>query len=400
MTPIPISANEDERLTALHSYHILDTAGEKEFDDLTVLASAICQTPVALISLIDGERQWFKSAKGITEKETPKEYAFCAHTIADSEDVLVVEDARQDQRFADNPLVTGDAQVVFYAGVPLINEDGFALGSLCVIDTEKRSLTAEQTNALKILARQVVDKLELRRKAITLEKTYRDLQEAHLFTQKFAAMAAHDIRNPLSSISLTSQALKVRLQKLQDEGCLKLVDLNLIAIRKLINLLDEMVAYSESPELLRTKKLFVNLPDFLSSVIAMIAVPENFEIRLPEENQRVHISPVAFEQIFINLLSNAIRYNDKARGSIEIRFSQDEAHYYFEVEDNGIGIAEAYHEKVFENAFTLKITDRYHKQGTGIGLSTVKELIHVLGGSISVRSVPGQGTTFSLSVGK
>ncbi len=398
MTEIPISKNEAERLTALHSYHILYTAEEKEFDDLTTLASAICQTPVALISLIDGERQWFKSAKGVTEKETPKEYAFCAHTVAAGKDLLVIEDARQDQRFADNPFVTGDTQVVFYAGVPLVNEDGFALGSLCVIDTEKRSLTAEQANALKILAKQVVDKLELRRKAIALEKAYRDLQESHLFTQKFAAMAAHDIRNPLSSISLTSQALKIRLQKLDDESCLKLVDLNLISIRKLINLLDEMVAYSESPELLRTKKLFVNLPDFLRSVIAMIAVPENVEIRLPEENHRLHISLVAFEQIFINLLTNAIRYNDKAHGIIQIRFSQDQDHYYFEVEDNGIGIAKEYHEKIFGNAFTLKITDRYHKKGTGIGLSTVKELIEVLGGSITVSSDPGRGTIFHFSV--
>ncbi len=400
MTEIPISKNEAERIKALHSYHILDTADEKEFDDLTTLASAICQTPVALISLIDGERQWFKSAKGVTVKETPKEHAFCAHTVTAGEDLLVVEDARQDHRFADNPFVTGGTQVVFYAGVPLINEDGFALGSLCVIDTEKRSLTDDQTNALKILAKQVVDKLELRRKAVALEKAYRDLQESHLFTQKFAAMAAHDIRNPLSSISLTSQALKIRLQKLDDEGCLKLVDLNLISIKKLISLLDEMAAYSESPELLRTKKLFVNLPDFLRSVIAMIVVPENVEIRLPEENQRLHISPVAFEQIFINLLSNAIRYNDKPRGIIEIRFSQDEHNYYFEVEDNGIGIAEEYHDKIFNNAFTLKITDRYNKRGTGIGLSTVKELIHVLSGSISVRSLPGQGSTFYLSVRK
>lgn len=400
MTEIPIGNHEAERITALHSYHILDTAEEKEFDDLTILASAICQTPVALISLIDGERQWFKSAKGVTEKETPKEYAFCAHTVAQGDDMLVIEDARQDQRFAENPFVTGGSQVVFYAGVPLVNEDGFVLGSLCVIDTEKRSLTDDQTNALKILAKQVVDKLELRRKAIALEKAYRDLQESHLFTQKFAAMAAHDIRNPLSSISLTSQALKIRLQKLDDESSLKLVDLSLISIRKLIVLLDEMMAYSESPELLRTKKLFVNLPDFLRSVIALITVPENFEIRLPEEMQRLYISPVAFEQIFINLLSNAIRYNDKPRGAVQIRFSQDQGNYYFEVEDNGIGIAEEYHEKIFGNAFTLKITDRYNKKGTGIGLSTVKELIGVLGGSITVKSDPGQGTTFRLSVTK
>ena len=398
MTQVPTGENEEQRLAALHSYQILDTAEEKEFDDLTTLASAICQTPVALISLIDGERQWFKSAKGVDARETPKEYAFCAHTIAGVDDMLVIEDARQDNRFAENPFVTGDTQVVFYAGVPLVNEDGFALGSLCVIDTQKRSLTDEQTSALKILARQVVDKLELRRKMIALEKAYREVQQSNSFTQKFAAMAAHDIRNPLSSISLTSQALKIRLQSLQDESGLKLIDLNLTSIRKLINLLDEMMAYSKTPELLRTKKQLVNLPDFLRSVITLINVPENFEIRLPEEDYRLNISTVAFEQIFINLLSNAIRYNDKEHGVIQIRFSQDHDNYYFEVEDNGIGIAEEFHEKIFGNTFTLKVTDRYNKKGTGIGLSTVKELINVLNGSITVRSAPGQGTSFLFSV--
>ncbi|WP_374949731.1 ATP-binding protein [Mucilaginibacter sp.] len=398
MTQVPTGENEEQRLAALHSYQILDTAEEKEFDDLTTLASAICQTPVALISLIDGERQWLKSAKGVDARETPKEYAFCAHTIAGVDDMLVIEDARQDNRFAENPFVTGDTQVVFYAGVPLVNEDGFALGSLCVIDTKKRSLTDEQTSALKILARQVVDKLELRRKMIALEKAYREVQQSNSFTQKFAAMAAHDIRNPLSSISLTSQALKIRLQSLQDESGLKLIDLNLTSIRKLINLLDEMMAYSKTPELLRTKKQLVNLPDFLRSVITLITVPENFEIRLPEEDYRLNISTVAFEQIFINLLSNAIRYNDKEHGVIQIRFRQDHDNYYFEVEDNGIGIAEEFHEKIFGNTFTLKVTDRYNKKGTGIGLSTVKELINVLNGSITVRSAPGQGTSFLFSV--
>lgn len=160
----PVLQNEDDRLTALRSYHILDTAEEKDFDDLTTLASVICQTPIALVSLVDKDRQWFKSHKGLDGRETPRDYSFCAHGIATPNHIFIVPDATIDLRFKDNPLVTGDPKIVFYAGMPLVNEEGFALGSLCVIDREKRELSQEQINALTVLAKQVTNKLELKRK--------------------------------------------------------------------------------------------------------------------------------------------------------------------------------------------------------------------------------------------
>lgn len=397
---IPLPDNEDERLVALRSYSILDTAEEKDFDELTTLASSICQTPIALISLVDAERQWFKSHIGTDEKESPKEYSFCAHAIASSDDIMVVADATQDERFFDNPLVTGDTQIVFYAGVPLINEDGFALGSLCVIDHQRKNFSQEQASALKILAKQVVDKLELRRKVKALEIANQELRDANVFIQKFASMAAHDIKNPLSSISLTAQALKIRLQKLEDEGCERLIDLNITSTNRLSVLIDDMLAYSQSPALLLTKKQEIELTVLLKRVISLINVPENFDISVPTDKYQLNLSIVAFEQIFINLLTNAIRYNNKENGVVIIRFLHDDDYYKFEVEDNGIGIAPEYHEKIFTNNFTLKITDRYSKQGTGIGLSTVKDLVKALKGTIYVKSIPGEGTTFFVAIKK
>jgi len=394
------STYEEGRLAAVKSYNILDTAEEKDFDDLTILASAICQTPIAFISLIDDKRQWFKSRKGIVETETPIELSICATTIASDLDILIVEDARQDERFAKNPLVTGDTRMAFYAGIPLVNEDGFALGSLCVIDQHQKQLTTEQTTALKIIAKQVVDKLELRKKAIELEKIHQALIDSNLFIQKFAAMAAHDIKNPMTSILLTAQALKMRLQKLDDKSCERLIDLNITSTKCLMALLDDMIAYSKSPSLLLTQKQTVNLPEMLRKVTSMINIPDNFRIQLPTENRQLNISSVAIEQIFINLLTNAIRYNDKEQGTIRIRFSEDHDHYLFEVEDNGIGIAMEYHEKIFNNNFTLKVSDRYNKKGSGIGLSTVKELIKALNGIITLKSEPGKGTTFYISLNK
>jgi signal transduction histidine kinase len=389
---------EQNRLAALNAYNILDTGNDKDFDDLTTLASAICQTPMAYISFIDDKRQWFKSRKGFEETETPVEISFCKHTIAHNGDIMIVEDAKKDERFTNNPFVRGEENITFYAGVPLVNEDGFALGSLCVVDQEQKQLTEAQIVALKIIAKQIVDKLELRKKAVELELTHQELVKSNLFIQKFATMAAHDIRNPMSSILLTAQSMKARMLKLEDTRYEKLVDININSTKQLILLLDDMLAYSKAPELLLVQKEHINLKELLITVITMINVPFNFSIHLPDENPSLFVSAVALQQIFMNLLTNAIRYNDKDQGVVNIKFKQDDEYYYFELEDNGIGIAEEYHKKIFNNNFTLNVTDRYQKKGTGIGLSTVKEIVKSLQGKISVSSTISQGTTFYITV--
>ena len=400
MLHLPFPENEADRLIALQSYNIFDTAEESDFDAIASLASAICGVPIALITFIDEKRQWFKSHKGTEFTENLRELSFCTHVIASDDDILIVPDARLDERFVDNPMVTGETQITFYAGVPLVNEDGFALGTLCVIDQQVQTLTDDQEQALKTLGRQVIDKLELRRKVASLEKANQDLLNSNVLIQKFASMAAHDIKNPLSSILLTSQALKIRQEKLGDEGCQRLVDLNITSTKNLLELVEEMLAYSKSPSLLLAKKQNFELNSLINKVISLLAVPENVSIILPSQSHKLYFSIIALEQILINLLSNAIRYTNKEKSYIKIRFEQDDDFYRLEVEDNGVGIAEQYHEKIFSNNFTLKITDRYNKKGSGIGLSTVKDLLNVLNGNIYVKSVPGEGATFFIAIKK
>ena len=161
MIPAPMPANEPERIAALYRCNILDTEPEEGFDDITSLAAHICQVPYALVSFVDRDRQWFKSRVGISSPETSRKIAFCAYAILQN-DIFIVNDTHQDERFKDNPLVLEAPYIRFYAGVPIITVEGYALGTLCVIDDKPRILTPDQINALKQLSRQVCYLIETR----------------------------------------------------------------------------------------------------------------------------------------------------------------------------------------------------------------------------------------------
>jgi GAF domain-containing protein len=223
---------EQARLEALEQYEILDTEAENEFDALTKLASYICQTPISLVSLVDMHRQWFKSRVGLDVSETPREVSFCAHAIRE-DGVFEIPNALEDDRFRNNALVLGDPNIRFYAGAPLVDSNGFKLGTLCVIDRKPRHLTPEQRDALKTLADEVMARFELRKKEIVLkeektelEKLNDELQQKNEELQKLnaekndiLAIVTHDLKNPVAQIIGLSNLLKSDCDNLTEEQC-------------------------------------------------------------------------------------------------------------------------------------------------------------------------------------
>lgn len=395
-----IPNNEKERLNILKSYSLLDSLPEKEYDDITFLAASICETPVSYISLIDERRQWFKSKFGLDISHTPREISFCAHAIANNDQVMIVNDARNDHRFFDNPLVIGDPHIIFYVSIPLLSKEGYPLGTLCVVDKKPRMLNEKQLNALKILSNQVVELFEARKNNIKLQKLNAVLEKNNMSLNNFARVAAHDLKSPLNNIVQLTQMLKKDLENVLEKDSLQLLDLIESSSAKLRRLIDGILKFSQISDIKVLNKTDINVFETVNSIISQFFTVDNhveFDVRIPE-NLSVFTNKTALDQIFLNLISNAIKYNDKKTIHIKIDAVVQDDSIEFTVTDNGIGIKQNEIEKIFDIYETTSNLDKYGEKGTGIGLATVKLLVEALGGEIKVKSEYTKGTSFEFSI--
>ncbi len=391
---------EEERLNLLESYAILDTLPEQEYDNLTMIASQICNTPIAFISFIDNERQWFKSLRGLNMKELERDLSICGHAINDPSNVMVIPNTRNDVRFFDNPAVTGEANVVFYAGVPLVNDKGIPLGTLCVIDNKPKTLTDVQIASLKALSQQTMKLLELRLNKLQLEKTLVTLKKTNTELERFAYIAAHDLKSPLANISGLSDLLISSHSDAMNQEVNEILNLIKNSSNKLKEMIDSLLTYSKSNTIEKEKTSAINIAVLENELRQLFAFNNDVSIVFNSNVTAIITSKTAIEQMLINLVSNAIKYNDKEKTSIHIEILDKKKYYTISVSDNGPGILSEHQESVFELFEVMAATDKFGDRGTGIGLATVKKLVEVLNGTIKVESEMGIGTKFVITLAR
>jgi len=395
MISAPIPANENARLKSLRDYQVLDSDTEIQFDELTALASSICQTPVSLVSLIDENRQWFKSRHGLDAIETPREYAFCAHTIL-QDDVFEVEDSRVDERFSKNPFVTGEPHIVFYAGAPLVTPDGQHIGTLCAVDHEPHKLSDEQKFQLKIIAKQVVSQLELRKNNRLKEEVVNDLMtlvdEVNQKNEKlyyFSNSIVDDIGIPLRQISVFEELILNDIDNKDYEGLREKHRYIQEACEKLKSL-TEAIFDVNNADLIHENASRLKLEKIINAVVNDAENKKHHNISIDValgEDILFFAQEIRVKQILHHLISNSINYAnlDQKDPYVKVSISEGLDGICIKVEDNGLGIAEHELGALFD-AFSRFHTDVV--EGSGLGLTVVKKHVDTMGGEIEIKSSP------------
>ena len=410
MASCPIPENEVQRLQALRAFDILDTPPEEAFDQLTRLLATFMETPFALVSLIDESRQWFKSRHGIEVEETPRDLAFCAHAIM-ADELFIIPDALDDERFADNPLVTGAPNIRFYAGAPLVDRAGFRLGTLCAIDSVPRQISERQKLMLTTLSRLVVDQLELRAGTRRLRQQADELvtakQEAERASQaksEFLSSMSHELRTPMNAIFGFAQMLDFNPKEPLSRTQKQCVDHITAGSQHLLNLINDVLelAKIEAGKIdlaignVSVRRIIEDCLPMVSAMAAELDIKITPPVDVPVHDL-VRADPTRLKQAILNLLSNAIKYNSLG-GSVSIGVAAtDDNRIRISVADTGIGIAASKQEELFQ-PFNRLGAEASDVEGSGIGLTVTKRLVDLMGGKIEFDSIDNQGSTFQIEI--
>ncbi|SDG39095.1 sensor histidine kinase [Psychroflexus sediminis] len=395
----PIPNKEAERLKELHSLRLIENLPDEDLDLITKLASDICGTKVSLITLIDSKTQFFKSSHGIQLESTSRDVAFCAHAINSPDKMLIVNDATEDERFKENPLVTADPKIAFYAGMPLSTKEGLALGTLCVVDTKPKVLSASQIESLKSLAKLVERLFESRRKSLDLEKTQTQLQLHKRQAEEIAFSIAHDLKNPLDSIHGFLELLQLETGTALGKEAQEYIEYAKQSTQKMTGLIYEILAFAKLSST-REEKGLVDIEPIIQNIIDLnlpVIKSEDIEIEF-KDLPLVSTSKTLFSVVLRNLVGNAIKYRSRERPlKIQIKVQDKLDEWKISVLDNGHGIQKQNLEKIFRPFYK---ENKHSHSGVGMGLATCKKIVLNLDGNISVESEPGKGSVFSFAVPK
>ncbi|MBI6118944.1 GAF domain-containing sensor histidine kinase [Salegentibacter maritimus] len=392
-----ISSKEKSRRAALAEYAIFNSGEDKDYDQLTFLAAQICRVPVAKISIIGKNKIWYKSIYGAQQDRISRENTFCEHTIWAEKKILIINSK-------DQPIIFEKAKAIysqeyhFYAGVPLLSENGHAIAVFCIFDTEIRSLDQVQKKSLLALANQCMNLFESRKQKTKLQHIQRKLKQKYKELEKFASLVSHDIKSPLANIISLTELLKEENKKNLDEQSKQYLDFLVESSYSLRNYVDGILKFYRSDHILEKDFEDVHLPGLLKKITDLYSWNEKVEFTYPDSGLLKNVNKAALTQVFMNLINNALKYNSKTIRKVDIGFETTDTHYCFSVSDNGNGIEKENFKKIFKLFTTLDVKDRDGNPGSGIGLATVKKHIEQMQGNIDVISKKGKGSTFKFKI--
>lgn len=393
MISAPLHPDESARLQDLIRLEVLDTEDEAAFDEITQLASIICGTNISLISLVDNDRQWFKSKVGLGATETNRDIAFCSHAILQDE-VFEVSDTLQDERFSDNPLVTDDPSIRFYAGAPLVTDNGQPIGTLCVIDQGPKTLSAEQTLALQTLAKQVISQLELRLHNRQLARMQKEQEQ-------LLAMMAHDLRSPFNGILGLSRILHEKSDSVTPERVQAMSSSILESSIKVYQLLDELLQWSRnrlgavSVELERVsvEKMTLETIEFMQEALKYKQL--TIEQQVPSD-LFIQADESLTKTIIRNLMANAIKYSPESC-NIVLSAKRVDDQIEIAITDCGSGVSPDKVKYLFHHR-TDSSEGTKGEVGFGIGLSICHDFTIKQGGTIRLNQAHTPGAQFIVSL--
>ncbi len=385
--------NETSRLAALYALNVLDSVPEKDFDDIVALASTVCGVPMSLVSLIDMDRQWFKARTGTDLTETSRDMSFCAHAILGG-DLLVVPDAQQDARFRDNPAVDTDGGIRFYAGAPLITTDGFALGTLCVVDNQPRRLDVEQLQALRALGRQVTSQLELRRYAVALANTTARLQELERHKDELADLVGGKLRAPLRLMATYLEDLG--RTGFHDHELADLVGHAAAAhVRGLSDLLGHLTSMAEAgvgSDSLHMRPIdLTRMTQRAVEAVRPIAATKQIWILNHAGGPAMPIlaDPVRLEQVLMHLLFAAVKYTPPG-GRVRVG-TEIESGPAVRLDD--MDLPDGMRPDLFPHLYYGAIANPSDVPGPDRGLAVAKKVLDAHHATVALSDRPGDGTS-------
>ncbi len=393
-----IPHNEDERLKALVDLNLLDSESNKRLNNLVYLASTITGCAVSLVSLVDRDRQWFLAKHGTNLDESPREVSFCGHAI-NQDEIFEIENALEDERFSDNPLVVNDPSIRYYAGKPLKTSDGYNIGTLCVIDRKPHKLDTVQKKQLEIIADEIMHIIEATKKRDHLNEVARS-------NTAFVSSMSHELRTPLTSVLGYVDVLEEELAGVMNpsiKNTLKVLKSN---SNYLLELIGDILDFSklESNKLMQNKTMF-STKSFLRqtyNLVAINAINNNVTFNLDITQKvpsRISTDSTLLKQIILNLLSNAIKFSKNKTVQFNVDFDKHDKKLIVDVIDTGIGMDHVESEKIFHPFEQANASILENFKGTGLGLAITKEISDLLGGTVELVSTKlGVGSHFRLSL--